>query len=151
MGTAIERHQAQLDLPLKARGYAVASESVDGMDVLAVEAAARRAADHVRAGKGPFLLEAKTYRFRAHSAYDPELYRSKEEVERWKKRDPIPALENVLREAGLLEARDVEVIERDAAKEIEEAIAFADSSPWEPVEDLLRDVYAASAPEGGAR
>jgi pyruvate dehydrogenase E1 component alpha subunit len=151
MGTAIERHQAQLDLTLKARGYAVAAESVDGMDVLAVEAAARRAADHVRAGEGPFLLEARTYRFRAHSAYDPELYRSKDEVERWKKRDPIPALESVLREAGLLEAQDLERIERDAAKEIEEAIAFAEVSPWEPVEDLLRDVHAAPAPEGGAR
>jgi pyruvate dehydrogenase E1 component alpha subunit len=151
MGTAIERHQAQLDLTLKARGYAIPAESVDGMDVLAVEAAARRAADHVRAGGGPFLLEARTYRFRAHSAYDPELYRSKEEVERWKKRDPILALQSALREAGLLEARDLEAIERDAAKEIEEAIAFAESSPWEPVDDLLRDVHAAPAPEGGAR
>jgi pyruvate dehydrogenase E1 component alpha subunit len=151
MGTAIERHQAQLDLTLKARGYAVAAESVDGMDVLAVEAAARRAADHVRAGKGPFLLEARTYRFRAHSAYDPELYRSKEEVERWKKRDPLPALEAVLRGSGLVEAGDLERIERDAAAEIEDAIVFAESSPWEPVEDLLRDVYAGAAPEGGAR
>ncbi len=151
MGTAIERHQAQLDLTLRARGYAVAAESVDGMDVLAVEAAARRAAERVRAGEGPFLLEARTYRFRAHSAYDPELYRSKEEVERWKKRDPIPALEKVLRVAGLLDARDLEAIERDAGKEIEEAIAFAESAPWEPVEDLLRDVHAAPAPEGGAR
>ncbi len=152
MGTAIERHQAQLDLTLKARGYAMPAESVDGMDVLAVEAAARRAADHVRAGEGPFLLEAKTYRFCAHSAYDPELYRSKEEVERWKKRDPLPALENVLRGAGLVEDRDLERIERDAAKEIEDAVAFAESSPWEPVEDLLRDVHAsAPASGGGAR
>jgi pyruvate dehydrogenase E1 component alpha subunit len=152
MGTAIERHQAQLDLTLKARAYAMPAESVDGMDVLAVEAAARRAADHVRAGEGPFLLEARTYRFRAHSAYDPELYRSKDEVERWKKRDPLPALEEVLRGAGLVEAQDLERIERDAAKEIEDALAFAESSPWEPVEDLLRDVYAgAPAPEGGAR
>ncbi len=152
MGTAIERHQAQLDLTLKARGYAMPAESVDGMDVLAVEAAARRAADHVRAREGPFLLEAKTYRFRAHSAYDPELYRSKEEVERWKKRDPLPALENVLRGAGLVEDQDLERVERDAAKEIADAVAFAESSPWEPVEDLLRDVHAAPAPsEGGAR
>ncbi|WP_242346950.1 pyruvate dehydrogenase (acetyl-transferring) E1 component subunit alpha [Anaeromyxobacter terrae] len=149
MGTAIERHQAQLDLTLKARGYATAAESVDGMDVLAVEAAARRAAEYVRAGEGPFLLEAKTYRFRAHSAYDPELYRPKEEVERWKQRDPIPALEATLRAAGLLADEDVAGIEREAAREVEEAVAFAEASPWEPVEDLLRDVYATPEGRGG--
>ncbi|BDG02260.1 pyruvate dehydrogenase (acetyl-transferring) E1 component subunit alpha [Anaeromyxobacter oryzae] len=143
MGTAIERHQAQLDLGLKARGYAVAAESVDGMDVLAVEAAARRAAEYVRSGEGPFLLEARTYRFRAHSAYDPELYRSKEEVERWKQRDPIPAFTALLRDAGLLAPEDVARVEADAAREVEEAVAFAEASPWEPVEDLLRDVSAA--------
>ncbi len=148
MGTGIERHQAQLDLTLKARGYAVPGESVDGMDVLAVEAAARRAADHVRSGEGPFFLEARTYRFRAHSAYDPELYRPKEEVERWKQRDPIPALERVLGEAGLLRPGDLESIEAAAAREIEEAVAFAEASPWEPVEDLLRDVVAAPAGKG---
>jgi pyruvate dehydrogenase E1 component alpha subunit len=151
MGTAIERHQAQLDLTLKARGYAVAAESVDGMDVLAVEAAALRAAEHVRNGEGPFLLEAKTYRFRAHSAYDPELYRTKEEVERWKKRDPIPALQTLLWETVGLGGPDLERIEADAAKEIEEAVAFAEASPWEPVEDLLRDVCAAPAGEGRAQ
>ena len=148
MGTAIERHQAQLDLVLKARGYAVPGESVDGMDVLAVEAAARRAADYVRSGEGPFFLEARTYRFRAHSAYDPELYRPKEEVERWKQRDPIPALQQVMREAGLLRPEDLDSIEAAAAKEIEEAVAFAEASPWEPVEDLLRDVVAAPAGKG---
>ncbi|HEY6105595.1 MAG TPA: pyruvate dehydrogenase (acetyl-transferring) E1 component subunit alpha [Anaeromyxobacteraceae bacterium] len=150
MGTAIERHQAQLDLVLKARGYAVPGESVDGMDVLAVEAAARRAADYVRSGEGPFFLEARTYRFRAHSAYDPELYRPKEEVERWKQRDPIPALQQVLREAGLLRPGDLESIEAAAAAEIEEAVAFAEASPWEPVEDLLRDVVAAPAGKGAS-
>src|SRR5512145_2380782 len=113
MGTAVERHQAQLDLVLKARGYAVPGESVDGMDVLAVEAAARRAAEYVRSGEGPILLEARCYRFRAHSAYDPELYRSKEEVERWKKRDPIPALQEVLRGAGLLEQPELDRIEAE--------------------------------------
>jgi TPP-dependent pyruvate/acetoin dehydrogenase alpha subunit len=113
------------------------------MDVLAVEAAARRAADHVRAGEGPFLLEARCYRFRAHSAYDPELYRAKEEVERWKLRDPIPALVARLRGDGLAEPADVERIEAEAAREVAEAVAFAEASPWEPTEDLLRDVVAA--------
>jgi pyruvate dehydrogenase E1 component alpha subunit len=142
MGTAIERHQAQLDLTLKAKGYATEAESVDGMDVLLVEAAARRAAEHVRAGKGPFLLEAKTYRFRAHSAYDPELYRSKEEVERWKKRDPVDLFVALLRQADLLRQEDLDRIEAEAAREVEDSVAFAEASPWEPVEDLLRDVVA---------
>jgi pyruvate dehydrogenase E1 component alpha subunit len=150
MGTAVERHQAQLDLVLKARGYAVAAESVDGMDVLAVEAAARRAAEYVRGGEGPFLLEARTYRFRAHSAYDPELYRSKEEVERWKQRDPIPALEARLREARLMGPADRDELEAAAAREVEEAVAFAEASPWEPVEDLLRDVQAGQPAGGGS-
>jgi pyruvate dehydrogenase E1 component subunit alpha len=147
MGTAIERHQAQRDVTLKARGYATPSESVDGMDVLAVEAATRRAADYVRSGEGPFLLEARCYRFRAHSAYDPELYRPKEEVERWKKRDPIPAFVAVLRDARLLADGDLARIETEAAREVDEAVAFAESSPWEPVEDLLRDVSAARTGE----
>jgi pyruvate dehydrogenase E1 component alpha subunit len=144
MGTAIERHQSQLDLVLKAKAYGTAAESADGMDVLAVEAAAGRAAAYVRSGEGPFFLEARTYRFRAHSAYDPELYRTKEEVQRWKERDPIPALERALRAAGLLGDGDLQAIEREAAREVDEAVAFADASPWEPVEDLLRDVHAAA-------
>jgi TPP-dependent pyruvate/acetoin dehydrogenase alpha subunit len=150
MGTALERHQAQLDLTLKAKGYAVAAASVDGMDVLAVEAAARQAAGHVRSGKGPYLLEARTYRFRAHSAYDPELYRAKDEVERWKKRDPISALEARLRQWDLLRREDLDRIEAEVAKEIEEAVAYAEASPWEPVEDLLKDVLAEALPARGA-
>jgi len=149
MGTAIERHQSQLDLVLKAKGYGVAAESADGMDVLAVEAAGARAAAWVRSGEGPFLLEARTYRFRAHSAYDPELYRPKAEVELWKGRDPIPALERTLRAAGLLRDGDLEAIEALSAREVEEAVAFAEASPREPVEDLLRDVHASE--EEGAR
>jgi len=145
MGTAVERHQAQLDVALKARGYATPGESVDGMDVLAVEAAARRAAEYVRSGEGPFLLEARCYRFRAHSAYDPELYRSKEEVERWKQRDPIPSFSALLRDANLLAPGDLERLEAGAAEEIADAVAFAESAPWEPVEDLLRDVGAGEA------
>jgi pyruvate dehydrogenase E1 component alpha subunit len=149
MGTGIERHQAQLDVPLKARGYAVAAESVDGMDVLAVEAAARRAADYVRSGEGPFLLEARTYRFRAHSAYDPELYRPKDEVERWKKRDPIPSLATRLLEWQLMKPEDLERLQAEADEEIAKAIAFAEASPWEPVEDLLKDVEAGGPAPGG--
>ncbi|HTT10377.1 MAG TPA: pyruvate dehydrogenase (acetyl-transferring) E1 component subunit alpha, partial [Burkholderiaceae bacterium] len=89
MGTALSRHQSQTDIRRKAAAYDIPADAVDGMDVVAVEAATRRAAQSVRSGAGPYLLEARTYRFRAHSMYDPELYRAKEEVELWKARDPI--------------------------------------------------------------
>ena len=92
MGTALERHQAQTDIAPKAEGYAIQAEAVDGMDVLAVEAATRAGRRSGAARQRPFLLEARTYRFRAHSMYDPELYRDKDEVEQWKQRDPIAAL-----------------------------------------------------------
>ena len=92
MGTAIERYESETDLALKAASYEMTAWSADGMDVLAVEEAARRAAAEVRDGDRPCFLELRTYRFRAHSMYDPDLYRTKEEIERWKEHDPIPAL-----------------------------------------------------------
>ena len=146
MGTALARHQAQPDIRLKARAYGMDADAVDGMDVLAVEAAARHAAAAVRGGAGPFLLEARTYRFRAHSMYDPELYRSRDEVERWKARDPIALFASRLREWGLLTDADLAAIEASVAAEIQGAIAEAEAGPWEPVEDLTRDVYARRTP-----
>jgi TPP-dependent pyruvate/acetoin dehydrogenase alpha subunit len=141
MGTALARHQAQPDIRRKADAYGMPSEAVDGMDVLAVEAAAGRAAERVRRGDGPFLLELRTYRFRAHSTADPELYRTKEEVAEWKRRDPIELFTARLQGAGLLGAGDPAVLEASVAAEIEEAVRFAEAGPWEPVEDLTRDVY----------
>jgi pyruvate dehydrogenase E1 component alpha subunit len=141
MGTALARHQAQIDIALKAEGQGVASGIVDGMNVLAVEEAARKAAAIVRDGKGPYLLECRTYRFRAHSMYDAELYRTKEEVEQWKKRDPIATFEATLRGWGMLQDSDLVRLEEEVAKEIEDAVAFAEAGPWEPVEDLMKDVY----------
>jgi pyruvate dehydrogenase E1 component alpha subunit len=140
MGTHLARHQAQTDITLKAQGYGLPAEAVDGMDVLAVEAATRRAVERVRRG-GPFLLEARTYRFRAHSMYDAELYRSKAEVEQWKQRDPIATFTARLREWGLLAEGDLAELETAIAAEVAEAVAFAEAGPWEPVEDLTRDVY----------
>jgi pyruvate dehydrogenase E1 component alpha subunit len=140
MGTALERHQAQTDISLKAGSYGLASQAVDGMDVLAVEAAAKQAADAVRSGNGPFLLELRTYRFRAHSMADPDLYRPKEEIEEWKKRDPISLFESRLREWELLTEADRAGIEKEVAAEIDEAVRFAEASPFEPVEELLKDV-----------
>jgi pyruvate dehydrogenase E1 component alpha subunit len=146
MGTALARHQAQPDLCRKAESEGLPAEAVDGMDVWAVEAAARRAAEFVRAGNGPCLLETRTYRFRAHSMADPELYRGKDEVEQWKARDPIATFEARLRAGGLLTDSDLAALESAVAAEIEGAVATAEAGPWEPVEDLLRDVHTEPAP-----
>ncbi len=140
MGTAIERYESETELALKAASYEMPAWSVDGMDVIAVEDAARRATAEVRGGM-PCFLELRTYRFRAHSMYDPDLYRSKEEIEHYKQHDPIPGLTGRLEAAGLVTAEDIEEIERSVAEEIEVAIAFAEAGTLEPVEDLERFVY----------
>jgi pyruvate dehydrogenase E1 component alpha subunit/2-oxoisovalerate dehydrogenase E1 component len=142
MGTALKLSQSVTDLALKASNYAVPAVAVDGMDVLAVEAEAQKGAAHVRAGQGPYFLECRTYRFRAHSMYDAELYRSKAEVEEWRKRDPIHTFGQRLQEQGLLSDADAAKIERDVAGEIDAAVAFAEAGTWEPVEDLTRFVYS---------
>ena len=141
MGTHVARHQAQTDIARKADGYGLPGDAVDGMDVQAVALATRRAVQAIRAGEGPRLLEARTYRFRAHSMYDPERYRSKDEVEQWKRRDPIIVFENLLREQDLIDEGDVRTLESEVAKEIMAAVAFAEASPQEPVEDLLNDIH----------
>jgi pyruvate dehydrogenase E1 component alpha subunit len=142
MGTAVERAQAEPELVKKAAGYRIPAESVDGMDVLAVEGATRRAAEHVRSGSGPYFVEFRTYRFRAHSMYDPELYRDKAEVEAWKKFDPIDTFALRLREAGLLTEQELEEINGAALVEIDESVEYAEAGTWEPVEDLTRFVYS---------
>lgn len=141
MGTGIERHQSRPEIAVKAVGYGIASAVVDGMDVEAVEEAMRRAVEHVRAGNGPYLLEARTYRFRAHSMYDAELYRSKDEVDEWRQRDPIALYSAKLRDAGFLGDDELAAIETRIAGELAEAVQFAEEGVWEPVEDLTRDVY----------
>ncbi|HSD66472.1 MAG TPA: pyruvate dehydrogenase (acetyl-transferring) E1 component subunit alpha [Vicinamibacteria bacterium] len=146
MGTALVRHQAETDLCRKAASYGMLAEAVDGMDVLAVEAAVRRAVELVRAGNGPRFLEARTYRFRAHSTADPELYRSRDEVEQWKARDPIAGFEARLRAWDLLADAERAALEAAVGAEIEAAVAAAEAGPWEPVEDLLRDVHTGPTP-----
>ena len=142
MGTALSRSESETDLCLKAAAFEVPAWPVDGMDVVAVEAAARRAALAVRSGGGPHFLEFRTYRFRAHSMYDPELYRDKKEVEEWKKRDPIPNFVSMLKENGLLKDEEIAQIEREVALEVKQAVEFAEAGTWEPVEDLTRFVYS---------
>jgi pyruvate dehydrogenase E1 component alpha subunit len=140
MGTALERHQAQTSVSQKAASYNLPSSVVDGMDVLAVETAAREATDSVRNGNGPFLLELRTYRFRAHSMADPDLYRTKEEIEEWKKRDPIVLFQSQLRAWNMLIDSDLTRLEAEVSAELDEAVRFAETSPFEPVEQLLKDV-----------
>jgi len=141
MGTALALSESETDIHAKAAAYRIPSESVDGMDVIAVEAAASRAAAAIRAGAGPQFLECRTYRFRAHSMFDPQLYRSKEEVEAWKKKGPIVRYEAWLRETGTLHDADLQAIEREIAGEVDAAVAFAEAGTWEPIASLTRDVY----------
>ena len=142
MGTALKYSESVTDLTRKAASYDVTSVAVDGMDVVAVETAAQKATEAIRSDGGPFFLECRTYRFRAHSMYDAELYRSKTEVEEWKKRCPIATLTQRLKNEGLLSVADLEKIEGDVAREINEAVAFAEACTWEPLEDLTRFVYS---------
>jgi pyruvate dehydrogenase E1 component alpha subunit/2-oxoisovalerate dehydrogenase E1 component len=142
MGVPLYLSDPAPELVKKACAYEMAAAAVDGMDVLAVEAAAKEAADYVRSGQGPYFLECRTYRFRAHSMFDAELYRTREEVEQWKQRDPIRLLSRVLQEQGLLDEGDLKQLERDVAAEIEEAVAFAEAGTWEPLADLERFVYS---------
>ena len=141
MGTALGRSESETELTLKAASYEMPAWSVDGMDVLAVETAARRAAEAVRAGGGPHFLELRTYRFRAHSMYDPELYREKAEVERWKERDPLVLWEGRLREFGVVDDAVLDAEEEAIGAELDGAVAFAEAGTLEPVEDLTRFVY----------
>jgi pyruvate dehydrogenase E1 component alpha subunit len=142
MGTALARSHAETDLAARAAAYGVASQAVDGMDVLAVDQASRGAIDEIRAGGGPHFLEFRTYRFRPHSMFDPELYRDKAEVRQWMTRDPIPAMEGRLRELGALSDDDVAEIETEVRSEVEAAVAFAESGSWEPVDELTRFVHS---------
>jgi pyruvate dehydrogenase E1 component alpha subunit len=141
MGTHIERAQSQVDLCAKASSYRMPAEAVDGMNVLAVEAATKRVADLVRHGNGPAFIEFRTYRFRAHSMFDAELYRDKAEVESWKQRDPIDRLATHLKDSGQATDAVVATLEVSVANEVAEALRFAEAGTWEPVEQLTKDVY----------
>jgi pyruvate dehydrogenase E1 component alpha subunit len=150
MGTRLDRAQSQTDVAAKARSYLMPADPVDGMDVRAVEAAARRAADAVRQGTGPAFLELRTYRFRAHSMFDAELYRDKSEVERWKQQDPIATFTAALKDQGLVTDALIAAIDVSVSDEIDQAVQFAEAGSWERVEDLLKDVYTPSETRRGS-
>jgi pyruvate dehydrogenase E1 component alpha subunit len=136
MGTALVRSESETDLVLKASSYEMPAWPVDGMDVVAVRDATRRAVEAIRGGGGPHFLELRTYRFRAHSMYDPERYRDKSEVEQWKAHDPILSF---VEQQGIT-ADEVDALEHAVADEIDAAVAFAEAGTPEPVADLLRFV-----------
>jgi len=142
MGTALAISESETDISRKAGSYRIASEAIDGMNVVDVEAASRRAVAAIRGGEGPRFLECRTYRFRAHSMYDAQLYREKSEVERWMEHDPIPRFRDWAIAAGELRDADVVAIEAEVAAEVEAAVAFAEQGSWEPVADLMKHVGA---------
>jgi pyruvate dehydrogenase E1 component alpha subunit len=146
MGTRLDLSESETDIHKKAESYKVRSDVVDGMDVIAVEAAAMRAVAAIRETSEPYFLECRTYRFRAHSMFDPQLYRTRVEVEEWKKRDPIPRLVEWMTSASMLHPDDVAAIERAVAAEIDAAVAAAEAASWEPIEELTRHVYAEGRP-----
>jgi pyruvate dehydrogenase E1 component alpha subunit len=146
MGTRLDLSESEPDIHQKAQSYRIRSEVVDGMDVVAVEAAAHRATTAIREGDGPYFLECRTYRFRAHSMFDPQLYRSHAEVDEWKKRDPIPRLIAWMRSANMLHPGELEALETKVAAEVDACVAFAEAAAWEAVEDLARHVYAEQTP-----
>jgi pyruvate dehydrogenase E1 component alpha subunit len=147
MGTALERSESVTDMALKAAGYAMPSWAVDGMDVDAVHDAAGNAVQAIRAGGGPQFLELRTYRFRAHSMFDPERYRDKSEVAEWRERDPILMMQRRLTDEGILDDDTMKAIEEAAVAEVDEAVAFAESGTLEPVDQLTR--WVVSDREGG--
>lgn len=146
MGTAVERHQSEPELFRKAGAYRIPAERVDGMDVLAVRRATAAAAAAVRAEGTPRFLEFDTFRFRAHSMYDPDRYRTKEEIARWEERDPLTTFPALLIAHGLLTPEEQEALEREVDDEIGQAVGFAEAAEWEPVEGLSTDVYTPAVP-----
>ena len=141
MGTSIERHSAVTDLSKKAEGYGIGGERIDGMDVLAVRERVSANLEIAREEGRPTLVEAFTYRYRGHSAADPEIYRDKKEVEEWQEKDPIEAFIRVCVEGGRLEDGDVEEIRAEADRTVVEAVEFADASPEPPLETLYDGLY----------
>src|SRR5436189_297957 len=140
---AIHRALAQTEIWRFAETYGIHGEAVDGMDVLAIRECVGRAVERARRDKVPALIEARTYRFRGHSMRDPAgaVYRTKDEVEREKQRDPIVMLRERALKAGILTEADVQAIEKDVNDRIDEAVAFADASPEPPDEELFTDIY----------
>jgi pyruvate dehydrogenase E1 component alpha subunit len=141
MGTSLARHSAVTDLQRKGDSLGVPGTRCDGMDVLDTHRVVSEAVQQVREERRPLLIEAVTYRFRGHSMADPEEYRSEEEVQLWRERDPIPAFAALLERERMLTAEQRDQIDREAAEQVEAAVAFAESSPFPEPRALYEDVY----------
>ncbi len=146
MGTSLAHEHARTDIALRASSYGMAAWAVDGMDVRAVEESARQAVEAIRHGGGPHFLEVRTYRFRAHSMYDPDRYRPKAEVAEEKTHDPVTALAELMTSEGRLTDRQLATLEKEVAAEIAAAVEHAEQAPLEPVEDLTRFVHSDRTP-----
>jgi pyruvate dehydrogenase E1 component alpha subunit len=142
MGTSVERSSSEPELYRRACAYRMHGERIDGMDLFAVREAAERLIPEVRETCKPVLLEATTYRYRGHGAADPGTYRTREEVEEWRQRDPIGMVEARLVEQGALTEEDVERIHAEVQAEVDEALRFAEESPWPAPDALYENVYA---------
>jgi TPP-dependent pyruvate/acetoin dehydrogenase alpha subunit len=146
MGMAIERADSETRITRHAASYGMPAEEVDGMDVVAVEHAAREAVEAIRGGGGPRFLECKTYRFRAHSMFDAQAYRTKDEVDAWRKKGPIVRFQGWLQDNHLITAEEIAAIESEVDREIADAVAFAARGALEPVEDVERFVVMMEVP-----
>ncbi len=145
MGTALARSESETDVSRKAAAYGLEARVVDGMDIVAVEVAATQALQEIRETGKPVFLECRTYRFRAHSMFDAQLYRPKDEVEEWRNKGPILRFQSWLLENGLIHEEEIREFEKQADAEIDEAVAFSEAGTWEPVSSLTKDVMAPSA------
>ncbi|GFO53683.1 pyruvate dehydrogenase E1 component subunit alpha [Geomonas sp. Red276] len=141
IGTEVHRASAQAALHRRTCGYDIPSEKVDGMDVIAMYRATKRAAAWVRERQRPYFIEAVTYRFRGHSMADPARYRSSSEQEVWKSRDPIPNLGRRLIEEGIVTQEQLDGIHERCSAEVEEAVSFASQSPWPEDDQVWEDIY----------
>jgi pyruvate dehydrogenase E1 component alpha subunit len=141
MGTALHRHSAVTDLSRKSEGFGVPGTRCDGMDVLDVHSVVTEALRCAREERRPQLVEAVTYRYRGHSMADPEEYRTKEEVEEWRQRDPIKAFADRVVDEGVLTKEDVERFDQQAIETVDEAVKFADESPFPDLDSLYDDIY----------
>jgi 2-oxoglutarate dehydrogenase complex dehydrogenase (E1) component-like enzyme len=141
MGTSVERHSAQTDLSKKAEGYGIPGERIDGMDVIEVREAVARGIGLAREEQRPTLIEAFTYRYRGHSAADPEVYREREEVEEWEEKDPIETFARRCVEAGVLGEREVEEVREKAEAQVKAAVEFAEASPEPALDTLYENLY----------
>ncbi len=141
MGVPLQDSEAETEIWRKAQAYRMAAEQVDGMDPVQMEAAARRAVERVRGGDGPYFLEARTYRFRAHSMFDTQAYRTRDEIEGWKQRDPIERLRAWMQANHQLDAAEAAAIDAAVGAEIDDAVSFAEAGTLDAVEDLERFVW----------